>query len=105
MLDQDHPAGRPRPRASPERHLLHAAHPHLSLAIAIEPILEAHPQRPFPWDITLGLASDTPRRRPLKFEFEKGRFLQLAALTCPGSRAAAAAAASEPRGGGAGGIN
>ena len=28
------------------------------------------PQRPFPWDITLGLASDTPRRRPLKFLFE-----------------------------------
>ena len=25
------------------------------------------PQRPFPWDITLGLASDTPRRRPLKY--------------------------------------
>ena len=66
------PPGRPRPRASPERHLLHAAHPHLSLAIAIEPILEAHPQRPFPWDITLGLASDTPRRRPLKY-FESPR--------------------------------
>ena len=56
------PPGRPRPRASPERHLLPAAPPgHLPLAIAIEPVLEAHrpvagaPQRPFPWDITLGL--------------------------------------------------
>ena len=67
MLDQDHPAGPGPERASPERHLLPAAHPHLSLAIAVEPVLEAHPQRPFPWDITLGLASDTPRRRPLKY--------------------------------------
>ena len=36
------PPGRPRPRASPERHLLPAAPPHLPLAIAIEPVLEAH---------------------------------------------------------------
>ena len=32
---------------------------------------EGGPYRPFLWDITLGLASDTPRRRPLKYSLSK----------------------------------
>ena len=37
-----HSAGPGPERARPERHLLPAAPPHLPLAIAIEPVLEAH---------------------------------------------------------------